>query len=83
MQAKRVHGEEGIGKDGAGGGHGGMGGKGENTHNGGYFHGSVVNPDDFGSNAIYDDSEAKGGGVIRLIVIKEATIDGESKMLCL
>ena len=73
----------GVGLEGAGAGHGGMGGLGEETDNGGMFHGLTTDPTDPGSNGKFEDilqnieEETIGGGVLYFEVSKTTTIDGK------
>lgn len=83
LQALSFGGGIGVGYNGAGAGHGGMGGRGTTSHHGGYFYGDVKDPQDAGSDAIFDPgfSTSKpvvlpGGGVIKINATTSATING-------
>lgn len=83
LQAMSFGGGIGVGYNGAGAGHGGMGGRGTTSHHGGYFYGDVKDPQDAGSDAIFDPgfSTSKpvvlpGGGVIKINATTSATING-------
>lgn len=83
LQAISFGGGIGVGYNGVGAGHGGMGGRGITSQHGGYFYGDVKDPQDAGSDAIYDPGFSTnkpvvlpGGGVIKINASTSATING-------